>query len=271
MKRNFGKYDVPPTLQILIDLEKELRESELFYEGLHFYLSLTDFRYFNTPSDVIVFGHIGADGIHYGFLTDYGSVSELEEAPIVCVCPMDFDQPTRLIAKNLREFLRINCTDDALFYNDFTNEDSYLSFKAEQEVDNVLHPLSEIQSSNKVRIKSFLEENIQMPIIDNPYRYIQMIRLQRQKMVSIKTQDGLGVIAPSLAHETHIPFEINQDIDLDLAALKAYFSTASIRSHYAIFRDIQLHYVLSDEPLLRKIVLESMINIGLTDEANRLS
>ncbi|MER2000149.1 MAG: hypothetical protein ABS882_10250 [Lysinibacillus sp.] len=271
MKRNFGKYDVPPTLHTLIELEKELGERELFYEGLHFYLSLTDFRYFNTPSDVIVFGYIGADGIHYGFLTDYGSVSELEEAPILCVSPMDFDQPTRLIAKNLREFLRINYTDDALFYNDFANEYSYIAFKAEQEVDNVLHPLSKLQLSNQTHIKNFLEENIQMPIIDNPYRYIQMIRLQRQKMVSIKTQDGLGVIAPPLAHDTHIPFEIHRDIELDLAALKAYFSIASIPSHYAIFRDIQLHYVLSDEPLLRKIVLESMLNIGLIDEAKRLS
>ena len=110
-----------------------------------------------------------------------------------------------------------------------------------------------------------------MPIIDNPYRYIQMIRMQRQEMVNIKTQDGLGVIAPLLAHETHIPFEIHQDIELDLVALKAYFSTAPIPSQYAIFRDIQLHYVLSDEPLLRKIVLESMLNIGLIDEAKRLS
>ncbi|MER1999864.1 MAG: hypothetical protein ABS882_08815, partial [Lysinibacillus sp.] len=230
-----------------------------------------NFRYFNTPSDVIVFGNIGADGIHYGFLTDYGSVSELEEAPIVCVSPMDFDQPIRLIAKNMREFLCMNFTDAALFYNDFPNEESYLAFRAEQEVDNVPHPLSEIQSTNKVRIKKFLEDNIKMPTIDNPYRYIQKIRLQRQKIVSIKTQDGLGVIAPLLSHKTHIPFEIHQDIELDLSALKTYLSTVSIPSQYAIFRDIQLHYVLSDEPLLRKIVVESMLNIGHTDEANRLS
>lgn len=270
MQRNFGKYDVPPTLQTLIDLEKELGEREHFYNGLHFYLSLTDFRYFNTPSDVIVFGNIGVDGIHYGFLTDYGSVSELTEAPIVCVCPMDFDQPTRIIAKNLREFLRINCTDDLLFYNNFANEDSYLAFKEEQDVNNALHPLSELQRSNQKQIKNFLEENIEMPIIDNPYRYIQTIRLQRQKMVSIKTQDGLGVLAPFFAHESHIPFEIHKDIELDLAALKVYFSTASIPSQYAIFRDIQLHYVLLDEPLLKEIIVESMLNIGLIEEAKRI-
>ena len=271
MQINFGKYDVPQTLQTLIELEKELGDSEHFYDGLHFYLSLTDFRYFNTPSDVIVFGYIGADGIHYGFLTDYGSVSDLEEAPIVCVCPMDFDQPTRIIAKNLREFLRVNCTDDPLFYNYFANEDRYVAFKKEQEVEHASYPPSEQQLSNQARIKNFLEENIQMPIIENPYDYIQTVRLARQKMVRINTQDGLGVITPLLAHETHMPFEIHKDIDLDLAALNAYFSTAPKPSQYAIYRDIQLHYVLSDEPQLEKIVLESMLNIGLIDEAKRLS
>lgn len=271
MQLNFGKYDVPPTLQTLMDLEKELGDSEQFYDGLHFYLSLTDFCYFNTPSDVIVFGYIGADGIHYGFLTDFGSVSDLEEAPIVCVCPMDFDQPTRIIANNLSEFLRVNCTDDPLFYNDFANEDRYVAFKKEQEVEHASYSPSEQQLSNQARINNFLEEKIQLPIIDHPYHYIQTIRLQRQKMVSIKTQDGLGVIAPLLVHETHIPFKIHKDIELDLAALKAYFSTAPKPSQYAIFRDLQLHFILSDEPLLKEIVLEAMLNIGLNDETKRLS
>lgn len=271
MQINFGKYDVPPTLRTLIELENELGEPEHFYDGLHFYLTLTDFRYFNTPSDVIVFGNIGADGIHYGFLTDYGLISDLEEAPIVCVCPMDFEEPIRLIANNLREFLRINYTDDALFYNHFANEDRYLAFKKEQEVEHASYPPSEQQLSNQARIKNFIQERIQMPIVENPYHYIQMIRMQRQEMVSIKTQDGLGVVAPLPAYKTHKSFEIHQDTKLDLEVLKAYFSTASIPSQYAIFRDIQLHYVLLDEPLLRKIVLESMLNIGLIDEVNRLS
>lgn len=177
MQHNLGKYNLPPTLQILMDFEKELGDCEHFYDGLHFYLSPSDFRYFNTPSDVIVFGHIGADGIHYGFLTDYGSITDLEEAPIVCICPMDFEQPTRIIANNLREFLRINFTNESLFYNDFATEDSYLAFKEEQAA---TYPLSERQLTNLEHIKGFLEENVQIPIIEQPYRYIQTLRLQQR-------------------------------------------------------------------------------------------
>lgn len=93
MGNNFGKYYLPPTLRRLIDLQKVLDDPEQFYIGLNFYLSLENFRYFNTPSDVVVFGNIGVDGVHYGFLTDYGTVTDLEAAPIVCVCPMDFERP----------------------------------------------------------------------------------------------------------------------------------------------------------------------------------
>ena len=72
MNYNFGQYDIPPTLQSLIDLNKQLSENRVsllgdFFIGLSFYLALEKVRYFNTPSDVITFGNIGADGIHYGF------------------------------------------------------------------------------------------------------------------------------------------------------------------------------------------------------------
>lgn len=268
MDCNFGKYTIPPTLQTLIDLEKELGGCERFYDGLHFYLSLSNLRYFNTPSDVIVFGNLGVDGIHYGFLTDYGSVSTLEEAPIVCVCPMDFDHPIRLIAKNLREFLRIHWTDEPLLYNDFTDKAHYLAWKEQWAVD---YALDTQQLLLRARIESFLEDNVEMPVIAQPYHSIQHLRLERQKRVSIQTQDGLGATMPLLTHETHVPFPLHKDREMDLEAVAAYISRAAIPSRYALFRDIQLHYILADEPQLKSLVLESMLAIGLIDEAKRLA
>lgn len=266
MKTNFGKYEVPKTLQTLMNLEKELEDREQFFDGLGFYLSLTNFRYFNTPCDVVVFGNIGADGIHYGFLTDYGSLSNLEEAPIVCVSPMDFDQPTRLIANNIREFLRANMTDAPLFYNYFATEERYNAFKQQR-----VNTLSTAQRLNETRIHQFLEQNIDMPIVEQPYQYMEAIRKQRQQIVSIETQDGLGVTAPLLDGETHRPFTVHQDLIMDVEALKAYFSTAPATSQLAVMRDIQLHHVLPEQPLLLKTVQDALISIGLTNEANRLA
>lgn len=157
MGSNFGKYDVPPTLQRLIDLQNILGDPEQFYLGLNFYLSLEDFRYFNTPSDVVVFGNIGVDGIHYGFLTDYGSLTDLEVAPVVCVSPMDFERPTRIVAKNLCEFLRVNLTDGELFYNQFDSEENYLITRDQwgAEADNSPYQPSENEKLVREREKSF--------------------------------------------------------------------------------------------------------------------
>ncbi|MDN4494478.1 hypothetical protein [Ureibacillus aquaedulcis] len=196
MKNNFGKYEVPPTLQRLIDLQDILGDPEQFYLGLNFYISLEDYRYFNTPSDVVVFGNIGMNGIHYGFLTDYGAVTNLEAAPIVCVSPMSFERPTRIVAKNLCEFLRVNLTDCELFYNEFGSEEKYLIARGQWAEEAVDSAFQQTDDENLVRegVTKFLMENIQMPIIDNPYRYVQGVELERQGNISINTQDGLGVI-----------------------------------------------------------------------------
>src|SRR4051812_6794650 len=94
---NYGKYSIPKSLDKLITLEKQLNhEGVLNYGGLlgyYFSYEGIDSRYLNTPLDLISFARPGVDGIHYGFLTDFGQVKNLETAYIVRVSPMDFDDP----------------------------------------------------------------------------------------------------------------------------------------------------------------------------------
>jgi hypothetical protein len=63
-------------------------------------LEKSNFRYFITPPDLITFISTGGDGIHFGFLTDFGQVEDLEEAYIVCVSPTN-DPPLKIVARNL--------------------------------------------------------------------------------------------------------------------------------------------------------------------------
>lgn len=270
MHNNFGKYNIPPTLQKLIDLQNVFVDPEQVYLGLNFYLSLEKFSYFNTPSDVIVFGNIGVDGIHYGFLTDYGSVTNLEVAPIVCVCPMDFERPTRIVAKNLREFLRVNMTDSELFYNQFESEEKYLIVRERWAEESAYHP-SESEKIVRERIIEFLVENIQIPDIDKPYYYVQSVEQERRRNVSIQTQDGLGVTTPLLQGEKHTLFAIQEHTDPDLELLQGYLYSTPVASRLALFRDIQLNFVLQDHQELYEIVIEAMIKMELIDEAKRLS
>ena len=278
MNDNFGKYEIPPTLQGLIDLENMLGGKQVsivgdFFLGLNFYLVLEKFRYFNTPIDVITFGNIGVDGIHYGFLTDFGTVKDLEVAPIVCVSPMEFDRPTRIVARNLREFLAVNLNDDGLFYNYFKNEEVYLATKRKwmMERENSPYQLSEEEKAIEQKARKYLREVLQIVSVDNPYQCVKNAEMNRQKEICIQTQDQLGVTIPLHKGEKHIPFPIHKDITLDLDLLKEYLFSAPFPSRLAVFRDIQLHYVLQDERELRKIVIDAMINMELFDEETRLS
>ena len=278
MNDNFGKYEIPPTLQGLIDLKNMLGDKQVsivgdFFLGLNFYLVLERFRYSNTPIDVITFGNIGVDGIHYGFLTDFGTVKDLEVAPIVCVSPMNSDRPTRIVARNLREFLAVNLNDDGLFYNYFKNEEVYLATKRKwmMKRENSPYQLSEEEKAIEQKARKYLREVLQIVSVDHPYQCVKNAEMNRQRDICIQTQDQLGVITPLLKGEKHIPFPIHKDITLDLDLLKEYLFSAPIPSRLAVFRDIQLHYVLQDEHELRKIVIDAMINMELFDEATRLS
>lgn len=270
MNSNFGKYAIPPTLNKLIELQHILGDSEQFYSALNFYLTTEFYRYSVTPSDVVVFGNVGVDGIHYGFLTDYGTVTDLETAPIVCVSPMDFDGPIRIVARNLREFLGVNMIDSALLYNEFKDEIDYIEAKerwAKEAADSLIE-LSETDRLVQERAAKYLLEELRVPIIDNPYRYVQEVTLERQRKITIPTQDGLGVTTPLHQGEDHVPYPI-PDTNLDL--LDEYLKTAPVASRLALFRDIQNQYIMEDSPHIREAVIKTMIDMDLIDEAKRLS
>lgn len=273
MDRNFGAYDVPPTLQELIRLKEELGSHELFYRGLNFYLELSSFRYFNTPCDVVVFGTIGVDGIHYGLLTDYGVEDHLEHAPVVCVCPMEFDRPTKIIANSLKEFLSISLTDEELFYNVFANEEEYRAAKQQWEEEKAASPYGPTEEHKKQRedILSKLKERIQLPYIDNPYRHLELLARQRQERITAGTQDLLGVVGCLAEGEAHVPYYVHKDERLDIEALKEYMISAPAISKKALIRDIQMNFVLRDEEELCNIVLQALMSLDLMDERERIA
>ncbi|WP_139365732.1 hypothetical protein [Shouchella patagoniensis] len=90
-------------------------------------------------------------------------------------------------------------------------------------------------------------------------------------MVSIETQDGLGITTPLLQHEKHISFPVHKDTDPDMKLLQDYLDSAPVASRLALFRDIQLNFVLENCKELYKIVIDAMSKMDLMDEANRLS
>lgn len=104
-------YEMPDTLVDIVRIDKELRErhDETFQDYVGFYISFNndDDRYYCTPDDAIVFGRTGVDGDHFAFLTFNGSISDLEEAPIIFIQPMASGNQVTLVARNLKDFLAV--------------------------------------------------------------------------------------------------------------------------------------------------------------------
>lgn len=109
-----------------------------------------------------------------------------------------------------------------------------------------------------------------MPEIDNPYRYVQEIGLQRQNRITVQTRDGLGIIARLEEGEKHEPFPVDKDTDPDLARLRDFLEIAPKVSKLALFRDVQQNYILRDYEQLCSMVTEEMNRMGLADEAARI-
>src|SRR5690606_13585128 len=96
------------------------------------------------------------------------------------------------------------------------------------------------------RVIKFLSENLQLPIIENTYLYVQGVGLDRQSNVTIKTQDGLGITTPLLQGEKHKLFPIHKHTFPDLGLLREYLRSTPVASRLALFRDVQVNYVLQD-------------------------
>lgn len=68
----------------------------------------------------------------------------------------------------------------------------------------------------------------------------------------------------------HVPFPIDKNTAPDLDRLRDFLDTAPKASKLALFRDIQLNYILWDDEPLCSVVTEEMIKMGLADEAARI-
>lgn len=269
---NFGKYEVPPTLKALIDVEAELaKEGRELWNVIGFYPSLGHSGYFNSPVDVVTFGWTGGDGEHYGFLTDFGSAVNLEEAQIVMVSPMNFDQPAVVVANNIREFMRIVMKDSSLLYMGYENEQEYLASEREmwEELERE-HGIKETEEDRleKQAVVQKLEETLMPPSIDDVYRYSENVALEREKSIVVPTLDKLGVtnVHPSDAGKVHPPLAVDEE--MEASELTRLLEHATYAQKLALIRDVNLGSVDYDDEFMETLT-EEMANLGLQDEVER--
>lgn len=267
---NFGKYAVPPTLQALLKADEELaREGYDMWKEIGFTPALYHSVYFNTPVDVVAFGWTGADGDHYGFLTDFGSATDLENAPIVMVTPMSFEQPAVVVANNIREFMSIVIKDPSLLYMAYEDEQSYLESELESQ-ESLEREESEEDRLNKNAVMNRLAASIDLPIIEDHYQYFKNMANERGKRIIVATKDRLGVtnLHPSDTGKQHSSLIVDED--LEVKELRTFLKTATFAAKLAVIRDYNLEVLEYEQDILETLKNE-MLSMGLVDELARMA
>ncbi|WP_144460738.1 hypothetical protein [Siminovitchia fortis] len=269
-----GKYSqMPPTFEKLKKLELILEKEGYFLErdlGLIFQSDY--FAYDVTPYDVITFASTGCDGIHFGLLTDFGTVSDLEDAFVVCISPMDFGSHIKIVARNIREFVGLICTmKDAVTVSNFNH------MKEEEEYLRLLKKLKQEDSENEEYIEraNYVAEKIKSAIgceiIEDVYHYVERkVLAEREKQIIISTLDGIGIITFENVNSSHTIYKLEEDVNIDLNEIKSFFNNATTESKLAFIRDAQFTLLISNEIELKELVMNEMIQLGLNDEVDRL-
>lgn len=269
MKNEYGSLAIPEEVFMLIRLEEDLvREGESL-DLIGFRPIVHEFAYPITPIDVIPFASTGGDGIHFGFLTDFGRITDLGEAPIVCVSPTN-DPPIRLVAHTIRDFLHmatsvqhVELIETCWPWNDEEMTESILDeyhtddFQAKR--DKLLRRVQETFGTNQVNVAE----------------YVQRVLQERSSKVILPTYDGLGIVSTSdiqLANRYMFNLERRQD-EAEITKMQSFLSEAAKEEKLGFIRDAYYWYVLSydyDENV-QKLVGELLNSLQLENEIKRFA
>ncbi|MCR8843849.1 hypothetical protein NQ117_09125 [Paenibacillus sp. SC116] len=283
MRDLYGKYEIPDTILKMIERQERSQDSEDI--GL-FILKDDDRRYMSTPIDSIPFATIRVDGIHYAFLTEFGAVEDLNEAPIICVSPMDFGLEIRYAGNNLAQFLEVYCADDGIFINHFEDEEDYIRYVQQREEEEQQQPNEgdfklppEYFEERKARIDSF-RADFQLKKIERSqlWKELESIRALRRSKMILETVNGLGVLPIDKQNEgvgenshtrLHWQSDGGNSASNELAEAQKFVEAASLESRIGFVRDAQQYYMFQCIEW-RNWMIEQLVLWGYETEAKNL-
>lgn len=264
-------YKLPEEIQQLFQLEEELQKQDLSLSQIGLIPDLDNTPYFITPPDLIPFASTGGDGIHFGFLTDFSTVPNLEEAPIVCVTPTN-DPPIRYIARNIREFLQLAYSVPYVELLEMIWE-----LEEEAQVEEALKEFYEYDdpsfAKERKEIYKYFQQTFQLEEI-SVLSYIQEVKKERKEKIVIPTVDGLGIVASEKQEKAKTySFKIGEPLtNEELENMKKYLHTANPIEKLAFLRDVHFFYILTpnEDKDLYHLCLEILESLGLYYEKEQM-
>lgn len=268
LKRLYGSYDIPKEINQLIELEEEFQKEDLSLAMIGL-IPIVEFHpYSITPPDLIPFAQTGGNGIHFGFLTDFGSVSDLMDAPIVCVSPTN-DPPIRYIARNFKEFMNLALAVPYVEMLDgfWAIQDENQMSKATKEFTNEV-PAS--LGTKRTLINNRLKQSFSTEQV-NIVHYFHQIKLERAEQIAMQTLDGLGIMGQNNGSSYSFAADRNCD-ELELERMAHYLNAANLVEKLAFVRDAHYWCILAPgyDEAVSDIIIRLLESLDLTDEVNRV-
>ena len=262
-------YQIP---QVIRDLEEIGKEYNEFYglEALGFYIEVDRFRYSFTPADSIPFAWTGGDGIHFCFLTDFGKITDLLNAPIVCVSPGN-DPPINLVAPDIHSFLAVVCKIKHAESLDNLRFDAPETEWLEEILRDWLDDEDSLKAANL--LSSVLMERLKLEEPASVYDVIQSARAERAKAVCIETLDDLGVVGSWDEEGRELQtYDFNAAGAKEVSRIREFAEKASYAEKLALCRDAQYSCIFAKDydHDVQLFIAEMLQSMGLTVEAQRV-
>lgn len=254
LHEQYGCYNVPDMIYRLYELEQQMGQKMDTEIGL--LMQKHDMRYPCTPPDFIPFASPGVDGIHYCFVTDFGTVDRLDEAWIAVVSPMDFGNERWIVARNLKEFLQVLYTDRDVLYNRFDTPEQYIRHTAQRG--------HEAPSPKNVALER-LREMFGINAINDMAEYIGQLQKQRHEAICMQTLDSIGVMPLDNTCKKYLLEPLAAEDDWK-AALEAEIPEIRL----AAVRNLQHLGQIPDNKELLMHCVRVLSDLGLYDESKRL-
>ena len=271
LEKQYGAYEMPPEIKDLFNLEDALGK-KLSLDMISFRPIHDDYQYAITPFDVIPFADTGGNGIHFGFLTEFGQVANLQEAQIVCVSPTN-DPPIRLMARNIKEFFSLATSIPSVPYVELL--ESFCLYDHHQIIEVLKEYESDIGRRGLAKRKKVLDrvkETFQTKEMDI-VAYFREVREERNAKKVMETLDGLGIIGEKEEGVNYRSFSFQHPLTEEhVKEMQQFLAEANRIEILAFLRDVNYSYVVTpgfDEPVLQ-IVNEQLTKLQLLDEIERL-
>ncbi len=242
-KLGLSDYDKP---ELLLKLEAYEKQGGTF-KSLGFD-ELNDKGFVSDiPLDVVPFA--SAAYFHIGFLTDFGRITDLSQAPIVLISSAPFEKvySVALVAENLETFLALVCKAETVHLIDYLENREYMTGADYDEMlyDMEHGSLGGQSSVSKEEWMQNLRTNRQNAIqyislqigdvqLDSISQYLDNLKAQRMADIIIETVDELGIVYQG-ADQSVNPF--NYEGEITPESVKEYLSQATQAERLKFYRD----------------------------------